>query len=105
MNFSTPALPYIEKRKDKIAAAFISNCNPLNARTAVLQELMSLLPGKIDSYGPCANNANTEEEFKKMGIWDVDGGVNSATSNWDRKMKMIERYKFTIAFENSNDDE
>ncbi|KAI8454862.1 hypothetical protein BY996DRAFT_6505516 [Phakopsora pachyrhizi] len=40
-----------QKRQDKIAAAFISNCSPTNNREKVLAELIELLPGKIDSFG------------------------------------------------------
>ncbi|BGP13801.1 hypothetical protein JCM10213_006367 [Rhodosporidiobolus nylandii] len=98
-NYDNPPLPVQQKRSDKIAAAFISNCNPKNARTLLLDELSALLPGKIDSFGSCRNNANTAETLREMGLYDSVG----EHSRWNEKITMIGHYRFTIAFENSND--
>ncbi|KAL8293150.1 hypothetical protein RQP46_000844 [Phenoliferia psychrophenolica] len=51
MQFGSQPLPFEQKRQDRLAAAFISNCSPKNARNLVLDELMTLLPGQIDSFG------------------------------------------------------
>ncbi|GAA6042754.1 hypothetical protein JCM8097_007459 [Rhodosporidiobolus ruineniae] len=98
-NYDNAPVSLKEKRSDKIAVAFISNCHPKNARTLILDELISLLPGKIDSYGSCRNNANADETLKELGLYDSVGAHN----NWNQKITMIGHYRFTIAFENSND--
>ncbi|ORX50250.1 hypothetical protein BCR32DRAFT_211255 [Anaeromyces robustus] len=89
-DFTKPALPTKEKGKNGrgLAAAFISNCFATNERLEFLEELMEYV--KIDSYGMCANNKEVyPEDYKE--------------SSWDTKLSTIHKYKFTIAFENSND--
>ncbi|GAA5868714.1 hypothetical protein JCM1840_004366 [Sporobolomyces johnsonii] len=98
-NYANPPVPRSEKRSDKIAAAFITNCHPKNARTRILEELISLLPGKIDSFGACVNNANADDTLREMGHFDDVGQHNK----WNTKITVINYYKFTVAFENSND--
>jgi len=90
-NFTKPALPTKEKGKKGrgLAAVFISNCNALNGRLKVLDALKDLI--KVDSYGQCYHNKEVYEE---------DEDPNSA---WNTKMNTISKYKFTFAFENSND--
>ncbi|KAI8452550.1 hypothetical protein BY996DRAFT_7218774 [Phakopsora pachyrhizi] len=101
INFFKPKIDYEQKRQDKIAAAFISNCSPMNNRKEVLAELIELLPGKIDSFGSCIQNANTTEVLEKLNLLEE----GKKLSMWEEKTKIIERYKFTIAFENSNDED
>ncbi|CAN1307415.1 Putative fucosyltransferase-like protein [Linum perenne] len=74
--------PVEPKTEKAFAAAFISNCGSLNFR---LQVLNSLVKRKIpiDSYGACHRNR--------------DGRVN--------KVKTLKRYKFSLAFENSNEED
>ncbi|CEQ39727.1 SPOSA6832_01291 [Sporobolomyces salmonicolor] len=98
-NYANPPVPRAEKRSDKIAAAFITNCHPKNARTRILEELIRLLPGKVDSFGACVNNANADATLREMGHFDDVGQHNK----WNTKITVINFYKFTIAFENSND--
>lgn len=89
-NFSKPALPIKEKGKNGrgLAAVFISNCGATNKRLEFLNELMEHT--KIDSFGMCSHNKDPYEE-------DAD------QSSWNTKMNTIRKYKFTLAFENSND--
>ncbi|BGP37875.1 hypothetical protein JCM10450v2_001811 [Rhodotorula kratochvilovae] len=98
-NYSNPPLAWHEKRSDRIAAAFITNCSPKNARTLILDELVRLLPGQVDSFGKCHQNANIRETLDELGVADQVG----AKTNWNEKITIIGRYKFTVAFENSND--
>ncbi|GAA5968125.1 hypothetical protein JCM11641_003740 [Rhodosporidiobolus odoratus] len=98
-NYGNAPVPAKEKRSEKIAAAFISNCHPKNARTLILDELITLLPGKIDSFGSCHSNANADETLREMGLYDSVGSHN----RWNQKITLIGQYRFTIAFENSND--
>ncbi|GAA5996110.1 uncharacterized protein JCM10292_007398 [Rhodotorula paludigena] len=98
-DFNNPPLPYDEKRQDRIVAAMITNCSPRNARTLVLDELLSLLPGQLDSFGACRKNADIAGTLKELGIFDAVG----QHTRWNEKITLINRYKFTIAFENSND--
>ncbi|ORX51816.1 hypothetical protein BCR36DRAFT_582853 [Piromyces finnis] len=89
-NFLKPALPTKEKGKDGrgLAAVFISNCNAVNERLEFLKQLMEYT--KIDSFGMCAHNKE---------VYDEDSDRDS----WQTKMNTISKYKFTLAFENSND--
>ncbi|KAL4308347.1 hypothetical protein GQ457_01G000830 [Hibiscus cannabinus] len=74
--------PVIPKIKKALAAAFISNCHAHNFR---LQALVGLEKEdiKIDSYGRCNRNHN--------------GKVD--------KVKTLKHYKFSLAFENSNEED
>jgi len=89
-NFYKRPLPTNEKGKNGrgLAAAFISNCFARNERLEFLRELMKYT--KIDSFGMCEHNKD---------IYEEDDGHTS----WNTKMNTIRKYKFTIAFENSND--
>ncbi|KAK4053852.1 hypothetical protein OIV83_001508 [Microbotryomycetes sp. JL201] len=99
-NYSNLPVPYENKRQDRIAAAFVSNCHPRNARSLILQYLIELLPGQIDSFGSCHGNANAEETLKELGLWQQ---VGPGPTRWNIKISTMKRYKFAIAFENSND--
>ncbi|XP_038997281.1 glycoprotein 3-alpha-L-fucosyltransferase A-like [Hibiscus syriacus] len=74
-----PVMPKTEKAH---AAAFISNCGARNFR---LEALVGLEKAniKIDSYGSCHRNRN--------------GNVD--------KVEALKRYKFSLAFENSNEED
>ncbi|XP_068641502.1 glycoprotein 3-alpha-L-fucosyltransferase A-like [Aristolochia californica] len=74
--------PMIPKTEKSLAAAFISNCGARNFRleALVMLEKMNIT---IDSYGGCHRNR--------------DGRVN--------KVKTLKRYKFSLAFENSNEED
>ncbi|GAA5822984.1 hypothetical protein JCM11251_004446 [Rhodosporidiobolus azoricus] len=98
-NYGNQPIPREEKRQDKIAAAFVTNCHPRNARTLILDELIKLLPGKIDSFGACRTNAEADATLQDMGLYDSVGTHN----RWNQKITLIGYYPFTIAFENSND--
>ncbi|GLU09264.1 hypothetical protein SLE2022_261330 [Rubroshorea leprosula] len=71
-----------QKTESALAAAFISNCGARNFR---LQALLELEKANItiDSYGACHRNRN--------------GGVD--------KVEALRRYKFSLAFENSNEED
>ncbi|CAA7401604.1 unnamed protein product [Spirodela intermedia] len=74
--------PLQPKPEDAFAAAFISNCGARNFRLQAL-ELLEKSNIKIDSYGACHRNR--------------DGKVD--------KVQTLKRYKFSLAFENSNEDD
>ncbi|KAI9614106.1 hypothetical protein KEM48_006173 [Puccinia striiformis f. sp. tritici PST-130] len=100
------AFDFEARRQDKIAAAFISNCDPLNNRTQILQQLIDLLPGQIDSFGQCLNNAKSDEFVQQFNLNPLTNGQpQHKLSRWEEKMSIIQGYKFTIAFENSNDED
>ncbi|KNE92057.1 hypothetical protein PSTG_14534 [Puccinia striiformis f. sp. tritici PST-78] len=106
IDFRKASLAFEARRQDKIAAAFISNCGPLNNRTQILQNLIDLLPGQIDSFGYCLNNANSDQVIQQFDLNPlIDGQPQHKLSRWEEKMSIIQRYKFTIAFENSNDED
>lgn len=73
--------PVMPKTEEALAAAFISNCGARNFRLQALNKLGRLV--KIDSYGTCNRNRHG----------DVD------------KVEALKRYKFSLAFENSNDED
>ncbi|KAK8485193.1 hypothetical protein V6N12_005768 [Hibiscus sabdariffa] len=73
--------PVIPKTEKALAAAFISNCGArFRIRALVGLENENI---KIDSYGRCHGNRN--------------GKVN--------KVETLKRYKFSLAFENSNEED
>lgn len=86
---SEEPLPLSEKQ-GRLAAAFVSNCGANNGRTRYLKELMNYM--KIDSFGGCVHNAEVPSEYK-------------SSSRDQTKQKTISHYKFTLAFENSDDDD
>lgn len=74
--------PVQPKTESAIAAAFISNCGARNFRLQAL-EALEKANVKIDSYGGCHRNR--------------DGRVD--------KVQALKRYKFSLAFENSNEED
>lgn len=89
--FESSEMPLdLSEKKGRLAAAFISNCGAANGRTEYVKELMKYM--KIDSYGGCVNNANVPSEWEK--------GERDRT-----KENVLSHYKFTLAFENSDDDD
>ncbi|KAL0454230.1 UNVERIFIED_CONTAM: Glycoprotein 3-alpha-L-fucosyltransferase A [Sesamum latifolium] len=74
--------PVQPKTESALAAAFISNCGARNFR---LQAMVALEKANItiDSYGSCHRNR--------------DGRVD--------KVKTLQRYKFSLAFENCNEED
>ncbi|XP_050210556.1 glycoprotein 3-alpha-L-fucosyltransferase A [Mercurialis annua] len=74
--------PVQPKTEKALAAAFISNCGARNFRLQALETLEKAnVP--IDSYGACHRNR--------------DGRVG--------KVEALKRYKFSLAFENSNEED
>uniref|UniRef100_A0A804LPJ6 Fucosyltransferase n=1 Tax=Zea mays TaxID=4577 RepID=A0A804LPJ6_MAIZE len=71
--------PVPPKTEEALAAAFISNCCARNFRLQAL-EMLENLDVKIDSYGGCHRNR-------------------------DGKVDTLKRYKFSLAFENSNEED
>ncbi|WCJ17683.1 Glycoprotein 3-alpha-L-fucosyltransferase A [Euphorbia peplus] len=78
-NIMAPVQPKTEK---SLAAAFISNCGARNFRLQALEALENAKVS-IDSYGGCHRNR--------------DGRVD--------KVETLKRYKFSLAFENSNEED
>ncbi|XP_061350978.1 glycoprotein 3-alpha-L-fucosyltransferase A isoform X1 [Gastrolobium bilobum] len=74
--------PVKPKTEAALAAAFISNCGARNFRLQAL-EALEKENIKIDSYGGCHRNH--------------DGRVD--------KVETLKRYKFSLAFENSNEED
>ena len=101
MDFDKAPVAYEDKVQDKLVCAFVSNCRPKNARTQILQELVAQLEGQIDSFGRCHGNADFRETLKAMGKWEQAGGEGA--SWWNIKTTTCAQYKFTVAFENSNE--
>lgn len=56
------------------------------------------MPGKIDSFGSCHNNADIDSTLQELGIYD-DVGTHT---KWNEKITLISRYRFTLAFEVSS---
>ncbi|KAM1457489.1 hypothetical protein ACFX13_035515 [Malus domestica] len=75
--------PVQPKTETALAAAFISNCGALNFRLQALEALEGANI-KIDSYGGCHRNRDGKA---------VD------------KVETLKRYKFSLAFENSNEED
>ena len=76
------------QKQSNLIAMFISNCYAKNDRIDYIKQLMKYI--KIDSYGRCLNNAKVPNRWKRK-------------TRDKTKEEVISHYKFTIAFENSND--
>ncbi|XP_060168241.1 glycoprotein 3-alpha-L-fucosyltransferase A-like [Lycium barbarum] len=74
--------PVQPKTENALAAAFVSNCGARNFRLQAL-EALERANIRIDSYGSCHHNK--------------DGKVD--------KVEALKRYKFSLAFENSNEED
>ncbi|KAL7246876.1 hypothetical protein ACSBR2_001897 [Camellia fascicularis] len=74
--------PLQPKTEKALAAAFISNCGARNFRLQALEALEEA-DIKIDSYGSCHRNRDEAVE----------------------KVKTLKHYKFSLAFENSNEED
>eukprot|EP01112_Ceratiomyxa_fruticulosa_P007052 TRINITY_DN1816_c0_g1_i1.p1 TRINITY_DN1816_c0_g1~~TRINITY_DN1816_c0_g1_i1.p1 ORF type:complete len:364 (-),score=45.98 TRINITY_DN1816_c0_g1_i1:66-1157(-) len=66
-----------------LVSVFISNSSPMNDRNEVVQEIMKHV--KVDSYGRFLNNKQLDRSVKKIDV--------------------IGKYKFHLAFENSADED
>lgn len=75
-----------EKTAQNPVVSFISNCF-WQERTTYFTELNKYIP--IDNYGKCLKNAEVPEELK-LSYYETT------------KIKVLEQYKFYLAFENSN---
>ncbi|KAI8820992.1 uncharacterized protein EV422DRAFT_48540 [Fimicolochytrium jonesii] len=80
----------IPKHTDVLASAFISNCGARNNRKEVVEELMKYI--KVDSFGACLHNQDIPD-------YAID------LNPWDQKTAVLKRYKFNLAFENSNSED
>lgn len=80
-------VPTYLKRRDVFITAFISNCFALNNRLIYMIQLMEYV--NVHSYGKCEKNV----ELPSL----------SPGQGWvGQKSEIISKYKFTLAFENSN---
>ncbi len=80
-------LPTNKKNNDVYITGFMSNCIAINYRDEVVQELQQYVP--VHNYGSCDRNAKLPPLEKGQG--------------WvGQKLDVIRKYKFTLAFENSN---
>lgn len=50
-------------------------------------QLLDLLPGQIDSFGPCKNNANLEETLRELGMYDQVG----SPTRWNLKITLLRK--------------
>ncbi|SCV67046.1 BQ2448_5692 [Microbotryum intermedium] len=100
INYSLPIVPYEQKKQDKPVLSFVSNCFPRNSRTLILDELLALMPGQIDSFGRCRGNGNAKQMLSDMGRLDA---IDQPETWWTVKTAVTQFYKFTLAMENSND--
>ncbi|KAG0145535.1 hypothetical protein CROQUDRAFT_658454 [Cronartium quercuum f. sp. fusiforme G11] len=105
IDLRSPALPYSERKQDKLIAAFISNCKPLNDRNEVLSKMMKLLPGQIDSFGHCERNADASQALAELSKKPGSNINVTQLNDWARKETIIRHYKFTIAFENADEED
>jgi hypothetical protein len=78
--------PREKTEKDVLATAFISNCGAAG-RKEVLSQLMAS-GVKVDSFGACMNNRR-------------EGDISQVSDKYARKIDIMSRYKFHLAFENS----
>jgi glycoprotein 3-alpha-L-fucosyltransferase len=78
--------PKSNTKRDRLAAAYISNCG-FNKRNKMVKELVQSTNGKVQSFGRCENSKHQEPPT---------GGVGPSG-----KLAALEHFKFSLAFENS----
>mmetsp|Transcript_11593 Transcript_11593/g.18579 ORF Transcript_11593/g.18579 Transcript_11593/m.18579 type:complete len:446 (+) Transcript_11593:105-1442(+) len=81
------------KTADALAAAYISNCG-FHKRNAMVDDLQKH-GVSVFSYGNCVHNRNENDEPK----------VAKANQRGARKINNLKRFKFSLAFENSETDD
>jgi hypothetical protein len=92
--------------------AMISNCNDRNNRLQYLEQMMEA-GLEIDSFGGCLHNKDPPEGFGRDGSWmvakqELMKQCVARLTSWvvfvlaDLDYFPFFRYKFVIAFENSN---
>jgi hypothetical protein len=77
------------KTASALVVAFISQCNTPNNRLHYLTDLMRHI--EVHSYGKCAHNR------------DLPAELQDVSNKYSQKAAVIGAYKFTIAFENSDE--
>lgn len=82
--------PPVHKGKSSGALAVYIASNPVEYRDTYVRELMEYIP--VDSLGSCLNNAH---------IKDFVAGGWSSRGTWSSILSVLPRYKFYLAFENS----
>ena len=95
-------LSFSEKNDTIIASAFITKCgnwySDTNDRFNILSNLSTMIP--IHSFGKCVQTIQVKDLPYCQGIpYDKEYGWN-----FEEKVCILERYKFNLAFENSNDE-
>ena len=78
------------KNENALIAVLVSNCNPINYRNELISELSLYIP--LHSYGKCFHNIETPPEMNEL-------------SPWEARWHITSKYKFTLAIENSNEDD
>jgi len=93
--FYPPKWPSRSQKKG-FASSFIGNCRNAGAekRTAYVKQLMQYI--EVDNYGGCKDIKN-KDEMATLGVKN-----DKEMSRKDRKHTLMGRYKFYLAFENSN---
>lgn len=88
--FMEPPLPWEERHQDAMAVAVISNCGDVSHRLKYIQQLIEH-GVTVDSYGKCM-----------QGPPFVHKEMPTEKGQFMDKVSLLKRYKFTLAFENSN---
>jgi hypothetical protein len=73
-------------------AAFISNCGAASPRLELLEELQKYI--KVDSYGKCSHNRDVPDH------WELEKDLSRGFLTQKNRI-LQRRYKFLLAFENS----
>ncbi|KAF9109040.1 hypothetical protein BGX27_008062 [Mortierella sp. AM989] len=83
-----PSFP-LDKTPEDYMGFLVSNCSPLNDRNKIMDELVDKIGAH--SYGICYRNKEFPEGIEKNGL------------NWEEdKKKVLSKYPFSLAAENSN---
>ncbi|CAG8802316.1 34168_t:CDS:1, partial [Racocetra persica] len=99
-NFYKTHIPLDQKKSDVLIAWMAGNCKPANNRNEYAKELMKYIT--VHSFGGCLHNQEIPDDIRnKYGIKE------GATAYWashmyEVKLDTLLRYKFTLAFENSD---
>ncbi|CAG8455688.1 50_t:CDS:1, partial [Scutellospora calospora] len=95
-------IPFDRKKSDVLVAWMAGNCDPKNNRNDYVQELMKYMA--VDSFGICLHNKELPDDIREKYNMKTGETAYYKEHMYEVKVDVFTRYKFVLAFENSNCD-
>ncbi|CAG8490672.1 11053_t:CDS:2, partial [Scutellospora calospora] len=100
MKLKCPRVSQGRKKSDVLVAWMAGNCNPKNNRSDYVRELMKYIT--VHSFGICLHNQELPDDIREK--YNIKKGETAyfREHTYEVKIDVFMRYKFVLAFENSN---